>query len=78
MLILRTSVGISNTNAGIDPSLVDIKPTAIVFENFKRQKNNLLKVYSYKTDSDWSSGKIESTLEEISLRATVMRQSLMP
>ena len=27
--------------------------------------------YSYKTDSDWSSGKIESTLEEISLRATV-------
>ena len=78
LLILRTSVGISNTNAGIDPSLVDIKPTAIVFENFKRQKNNLLKVYSYKTDSDWSSGKIESTLEEISLRATVMRQSLMP
>ena len=26
-------------------------------------------IYSYKTDSDWSSGKIESTLEEISLRA---------
>ena len=27
------------------------------------------KIYSYKTDSDWSSGEIESTLEEISLRA---------
>ena len=26
-------------------------------------------IYSYKTDSDWPSGKIESTLEEISLRA---------
>lgn len=25
----------------------------------------------FKTDSDWLSGKIESTLEEISLRATV-------
>ena len=35
-------------------------------------------IYRYKTDSDWSSGKIESTLEEISLRATIMRQSLMP
>ena len=29
-------------------------------------------------DRDWPSGKIESTLEEISLRATVMRQSLIP
>ena len=27
---------------------------------------------------DWSSGEIESTSEEISLRATVMRHSLMP
>ena len=35
-------------------------------------------IYSYKIDSDWSSGKIESTLEEISLRAMVVRQSLMP
>ena len=34
--------------------------------------------YSYKTDSDWSSGEIESTSEEISLRATGMRHSLMP
>jgi len=28
-------------------------------------------IYSDKTDSDWSSGKIESTLEEISLWATL-------
>ena len=35
-------------------------------------------IYSYKTASDWSSGEIESTSEEISLRATVMRHSLMP
>ena len=32
---------------------------------------------SNKTDSDWSSGKIESTLEEISLRVTDMRHSWM-
>lgn len=28
-------------------------------------------IYSDKTDSDWSSGKIGSALEEISLRATL-------
>ena len=37
-----------------------------------------IKSTAIKTDSDWSSSKIESTLEEISLRATVMRHSLMP
>ena len=35
-------------------------------------KYNLFMIYSNKTDSDWLSGKIESTLEEISLQATVM------
>lgn len=35
-------------------------------------------IYSYKTDSDWSSGENESTSEEISLRSTLMRHSLMP
>ena len=34
--------------------------------------------YSHKTDSDWPSGEIESISEEISLRATGMRHSLMP
>ena len=78
LLIFGTSQGISNSNAGKDPGFVDIEATAIIFENFERQRDNLLIDYRYKTDSDWSSGKIESTLEEISLRATVMRQSLMP
>ena len=40
--------------------------------------NKISMLYSYKTDSDWSSGKIKSILEEISLRATAMRNSLMP
>ena len=35
-------------------------------------------IYNYKIDSYWSSRKIKSTLEEISLRVTVMRQSLIP
>ena len=35
-------------------------------------------IYRYKTDNDWSSGKIEPTLKKIGLRAAVMRQSLMP
>ena len=78
LLILGTTVCISNPDASIDPCFVDIQSTAIKTKNFERQKNNLLREYSYKTDSDWSSGKIESTLEEISLRATVMRHSLMP
>lgn len=34
--------------------------------------------YKYRTDSDWPSGKIESKLQEISLRAVVMRDSLLP
>ena len=44
MLIFCTVVGIGNTNAGKDPGFVDIKATAIVFENFKGQKGNLLKI----------------------------------
>lgn len=71
LLIFSTFVGIRNTNTGIDRGFEDIKITAGVFENFKRQYNNLLKLYSYKIDSDWSSGKIELTLEEINLRATL-------
>ena len=37
LLILRTIVGISNTDTGIDPGFVDIKSTAIEFQDFKRQ-----------------------------------------
>ena len=71
MLILSTLKGVGNTDASKDPSFMDIKSTTVIFKDFKWQKTNLLKKYSYKRDSDWSSGKIESTLEEISLRATL-------
>ncbi len=37
LLILCAFDGISNTNAGINPGFVDIKPTAIIFLDFKRQ-----------------------------------------
>ena len=48
--------------------------------NFKILNDNKKtpEIYSYKTDSDGSSGEIESISEEISIRATVMRHSLMP
>ena len=35
LLILSTIVGISNTDTGIDPGFVDIKSTAIKFQDFK-------------------------------------------
>lgn len=38
LLIFCTVKGIGNGNAGKDPGFVDIKATAIMFENFKRQK----------------------------------------
>jgi len=37
LLILCAFVGISNTDTGIDPGFVDIKSTAVVFENFKQK-----------------------------------------
>ncbi len=48
--------------------------------NFKilKDKKPPLDFYCYKTDSDWSSGEIESTSEEIGLQAIVMCHSLMP
>ena len=76
MLILCTSIRIGNTDAGIDPGFVDVKPTAVVTKDFEHvvppaKKNG-------RAGSDWPSGEIESTSEEISLRARSMRQSLMP
>lgn len=77
MLILRAIVGISDADTGIDPCFVDIKSTTVELK-ILNDKKLPPGIYSYKTDSDWSSGEIESTSEEISLRATVMRHSLMP
>lgn len=35
LLVLRSIMGIGDTDTGIDPCLVDIKSTAIVFDNFE-------------------------------------------
>lgn len=42
LLVLCAIVGVSNTDAGIDPCFVDVKSAAIVFDDSKRQENNLL------------------------------------
>lgn len=76
LLILGTSVGIGNTDAGIDPSFVNIKPTTDFTKNFKQKKIPPANIC--RAGRDWLSGEIESTSEEISLRATCLRQSLMP
>ena len=76
LLILCTAIGIGNTDAGIDPGFVDVKATAVVTKDFKHRVPPVKKLC--RTGRDWSSGEIESTSEEISLRATGMRQSLMP
>lgn len=74
--ILGTSVGIGNTDAGIDPSFVNIKPTTDFTKDFKQKKIPPANIC--RAGRDWLSGEIESTSEEISLRATCLRQSLMP
>ncbi len=76
MLILRTSIRIGDTDTGVDPGFVDIEATAVVAEDFKHKV--LLENKICRTGRDWASGEIESTSEEISLRATEMCQSLMP
>ena len=38
LLILSTIIGISNTDTGINPCFVDIKSTAIKFQDFKRRQ----------------------------------------
>lgn len=71
LFLLSTPIGISNTDVGKDPSFIDIKFTTIFTNKLKNYKKTL-ENYSYKTNSDWSSGKIELALDEISLRVTVM------
>lgn len=50
----------------------------ILFADVDNMDSNFLLVYSHKADSNWSSCKIVSTLEEIDLRTSVIRHSLMP
>ena len=37
LFVLGETVGVGNANTGIDPGFVDIKPTAVFADNFKRQ-----------------------------------------
>lgn len=76
LLVLSQSIGIGNADAGKDPGFVDIEATAVFTKDFKHEKNLLQKIS--RAGRDWSSGEIESISEEISLRATFLRHSLMP
>lgn len=44
LLIFSTAIGIRNTDAGIEPCFVDIKTATVFTNDFKSQKNNLLKL----------------------------------
>lgn len=68
-VIFGTSIGIGNANADKDLCFVDVKTIAVVFKNL----NNKIPpgILRYKSNSDWTSGKSESTLKEINLWATL-------
>ena len=66
---------VGNSDAGIDSGLVYIQTTAVILDNFE---HGVSPAKDCRLSRDWLSGEIESTSEEISLRATVLRQSLMP
>ena len=42
LLVLSSVAGIGDAYTGIDPCFVDIESTAVGFDDFERQKNNLL------------------------------------
>lgn len=74
-LVLCTPVCISAPNAGIDSGFVASSP-----QQFLREILNAavpLQKNLRRFGSDWVSGKIESVLKKISLRATCLRHSLM-
>jgi hypothetical protein len=73
--VLCSEVRIGNPDAGINPGFVDIQSTAIKPDDFE---HGVPPAKDCRLSRDWLSGEIESTSEEISLRATVLRQSLMP
>ena len=76
LLVLRTAIGVGNAYAGVNPSFVDIKSATIFAKDFEHGVPPAN--YICRVGRDWLSGEIESTSEEISLRATVLRHSLMP
>ena len=73
--VFGTRVCISDADAGIDLGLVNVQSTAILTENFE---HGVPPARDYRVGRDWLSGEIESTSEEISLRAKVLSHSLMP
>ena len=73
--VLSTGVCIGNADTGINPGFVNIQPAAVFMEDFE---HGVPPARDSRVGRDWLSGEIESTLEEISLRATVLRHSLMP
>ena len=73
--VLGAGVCIGDTDTGIDPGLVNIQTTAVFAEDFE---HSVPPARDCRVGRDWLSGEIESTSEEISLRATVLRHLLMP
>ena len=74
-MVIGTGMGISNPDTGVDPGFVDIQSTAVVPDDFE---HGVPPAKECRLSRDWLSGEIETTSEEISLRATFLRQSLMP
>ena len=68
-------VVVGDANAGQNPRLVYIETAAVGKKNFE---HGVPPARDSRVGRDWLSGEIESTSEEISLRATVLRHSLMP
>ena len=66
---------VGNSDAGIDSGFVYIQTAAVIQDNFE---HGVPPANDCRLSRDWLSGEIESTSEEISLRAMVLRQSLMP
>jgi hypothetical protein len=73
--VLCSEVRIGNPDAGINPGFVDIQSTTVELNDFE---HGVPPAEDCRLSRDWLSGEIESTSEEISLRATVLRQSLIP
>jgi hypothetical protein len=73
--VLSSEVWVGNSDARKDPGFVDIQSTTVKLDDFE---HGVPPAKDCRLSRDWLSGEIESTSEEISLRATVLRQSLMP
>lgn len=76
LFVLRAAVGIGNADTGVNPSFVDIEFAAILAKDFEHGVPPAKQIC--RAGRDWPSGEIETTSEEISLRATVLRHLLIP